>query len=121
MAMDNIVRGVRIRNTEVYSCNGCNGVNYGSCIRASYGCFQLRQGVVTSIPTVLTPATGIKMRSSGQAEKLVAIKKVIPCLSINIKAVHRLDSTHFLSSIKDQGFFNGAIKRSRPKISSIKF
>ena len=50
-----------------------------------------------------------------------AIKKVVPCLSIKIKAVHRLDSTHFLSSIKDQGFFNGAIKRSRPKISSIKF
>ena len=29
----------------------------------------------TSIPTVLTPATGIKMRSSGQAEKLDAIKR----------------------------------------------
>ena len=43
--MDNIVRGVdwkRIRNTEVLLNNPCNGVNYGSCIRASYGCFQLR-------------------------------------------------------------------------------
>ena len=45
--MDNIVRAVdwkRIRNTEVLfnnPCNVCNGVNYGSCIRASYGCFQL--------------------------------------------------------------------------------
>ena len=58
--------------------------------------------MVTSIPTVLTPATGIKMRSSGQAEKLVAIKRSRKLFRIKIKAVHRLDSTHFLSSIKDQ-------------------
>jgi hypothetical protein len=33
------------------------------------------QGVVTNIPAVLTPATGIKVRSSGQAVKLEMIKR----------------------------------------------
>ena len=33
------------------------------------------QGAVTYIPAVLTPATGIKVRSSGQALKLVTIKR----------------------------------------------
>ena len=34
-----------------------------------------RDGVVTYIPAVLTPATGIKVRSSGQAVKLGTIKR----------------------------------------------
>ena len=39
---NNVVGGLeRIRNTEVLFNNPCSGVNYGSCIRASYGCFQL--------------------------------------------------------------------------------
>ena len=50
------------------------------------------------------------MRLRGQAEKLDAIKKVVLCSSIKVKAVYRLDSTHFLSPIKDQGSFYGGIK-----------
>ena len=38
--MDTEYGGYSYTIIRVY--NGCNGVNYGSCIRASYGCFQLR-------------------------------------------------------------------------------
>ena len=37
--------------------------------------WTIHQGVVTYIPVVLTPATGIKVRSSGQAIKLETIKQ----------------------------------------------
>ena len=53
------------------------------------------------IPTVLTQAaTAIKMRSSGQTEKLDTIKRAVLCCSIKVKVVYRLDSTHFLLPLK---------------------
>ena len=52
-----------------------------------------------------------KIRCSGQAEKLDAIKMDVLCCSIKVKVVHQLDTTHLLSPIKDQG----SLVRSRPK------